>query len=157
MSPNEIAKAVLSKKKANKIGYRTWKNDNYHNLGKKTFNMVLNSIIDPVFIIQENEKKIIIFSEYFDYKMRQIIIPMNIKSISEYKLKRSLYHVILSAHGRVLISNYINKLLNNNGIIIYINNKKIQHLTNSGKVQYPDSISAVSIYKIAHKNSKINK
>ena len=157
MSPNEIVKAILSKNKATKLGYRTWKNDNYHNLGKKTFNKALNSIISPTFIIQENEKKIIIFSEYFDYKIRQIIIPMNIESISEYKLRRNLYHVVLSTHGRVSITNYINKLLNNKGKIIYKNNKKIQHLTNSGRVRYPDSISAVSINKIAYKNIKIKK
>ena len=70
MSPNEITKAILSKKQALLLGYATGKNDDYHNLGKILFNKVMDNIFDPVFIIKEKNNKIIVFSEYYDYKKK---------------------------------------------------------------------------------------
>ena len=119
MSPNEITKAILSKNIAIHLKYPTGKNDDYHNLGKKTFNKALDSILDPLFIIKENKYKIIIFTQLKDYKDRKIIIPMVIKSKSIKDKERAIYNVILSIHGRQSVNKYIKKLLKSKAKFIY--------------------------------------
>lgn len=156
MSPNEITKAVLSKEEAEKLGYKMKENNEYHQLGKEGFNQVLDNISDPVFVIRENNNKLVVFTECFDYKNRQVITPILIDVESYYKNKRGQYNVMLSAHGRSSINNYINKLLNNGGTIVYQNKKKIQSLIDGGKVQYQDSIFSVSNNSFSLSDQNVN-
>lgn len=145
MSPREIRNAILSKEKALYLKYPVGKNENYHNLGKKIFNIVLNNIKHPVMVIKESKNKIIIFTETFDYKNNQIIVPMEINTNSEYNtIEVHDINIIKSIHGRSRALNYISNLLNKGSNIIYIDIKKIQSLSENRKVQYPEAISSVS-------------
>ena len=143
-SPNTLRNSILSSEEATKLGYPTGKNDNYHALGKTGFMEVIHDLSSPVLIIKENNNKIIVFTEQFDYKNRQVIVPIEINTQSEYNLLRVESNVIKSLHGRSSMSNYINKLLANNSSVVYKDTKKIQSLIDSRKVQYPESISSVS-------------
>ncbi len=100
-------------------------------MGKYTFYEALNDLNNPVLVIKEN--KIIVFTEQFDYKRKQIIVPIEINT-----------NIIKSIHGRKSINNYIKNLLKTSSIILYKDKKKIQNLIDGCKVQYPESISSVS-------------
>lgn len=151
MSPKEIRNAILSKQEAIELEYPHGKGDNYHQLGKDTFYKVLNCLNDPVMIIKENLNKIIVFTEQFDYKKNQIIVPIEINTLSNYnEMRVNDVNVIKSMHGRTSINNYINNLVKKDITVIYKNLKKIQSIDGC-KVQYPESINSVSA-----KNSIIN-
>lgn len=125
MSPREIRNAILSKNEAFNLGYPIGKNDSYHRLGKDGFYEVLKDLNNPVMVIKENNNKIIIFTEQFDYKGKQIIVPIEINTISNYnEIRVNNVNVIKSIHGRTSIKNYINNLLNGSANIIYKNTKK---------------------------------
>lgn len=143
-SPNTIRNSILTKEEAKKLNYPTGKNENYHGLGKSGFNEVLNDLSEPVAIIKENPNKIIVLTEQFDYKDNQVIVPIEINTRTNYNTIRLDANVILSAHGRKSINNYLNNLLSKNSKIVYKDTKKIQNLIDSRKVQYPESIRFVS-------------
>ena len=107
------------------------------------FNNVLDEIFNPRMIIKENENKIIIFTNCYDYMERQIIVPIEINTKSELNKVRIEANVILSLHGRKNIDNFIKNLLDKGSIIIY---KKTQNFSDSRKVPYPEGISSVSAY-----------
>lgn len=112
-------------------------------MGKYTFYEALNDLNNPVLVIKEN--KIIVFTEQFDYKRKQIIVPIEINTISNYnEIRLSNINIIKSIHGRKSINNYIKNLLKTSSIILYKDKKKIQNLIDGCKVQYPESISSVS-------------
>lgn len=64
-------------------------------------------------------------------------------------MKRGYFNVVLSIYGRSSINNFISNQLNDNARIIFKNEKKIQKLQASGKVQYQDSRLSVSKYNIS--------
>ena len=156
MSPREIRNAILSKEEAINIGYPIGKNDSYHQLGKKGFYEVLSDLSDPVMVIKEGTNKIIVFTEQFDYKGKQIIVPIEINTNSEYNaIEVQDVNILKSMHGRSSIFNYINNLLNKTSDILYKNTKKIQSLSDNRKVQYPEAISSVSDNIIANNNKNV--
>ena len=153
-TPTTIRNAILTKEEAENIGYPT-KNNNYHGLGKNGFNNVLDNLYSPVMVIRENEKKIIIFTEEFDYKNRQVIVPLEINTESYYNTLRVKANVMLSAHGRNSMYNYVNKLLSNSAQVVFQDKNKIQNLFDGRKVQYPESIYSVSNNSIAQQEDYV--
>ena len=107
-------------------------------------------------IVKENDNKIIVFTEQFDYKNRQIIVPIEINTETEYNLMRVKANVTLSAYGKTNIGNFVNNLFNKNAKVVYSDTKKLQNLNDSHKVQYPVSISSVSNNNIPQSNKKVN-
>lgn len=154
-SPNTIRNSILTKEEAIALNYPTGKNENYHGLGKAGFNEVLNDLNEPVAIIKENPNKIIVLTEQFDYKNNQIIVPIEINTQTNYNTIRLDANVILSAHGRKSIGNYLNNLLEKNSKVVYKDTKKIQNLIDSRKVQYPESIGFVSDNNIPKINENV--
>ena len=154
-SPNTIRNSILTKEEAISLNYPTGKNENYHGLGKAGFNEVLNDLNEPVAIIKENSNKIIVLTEQFDYKNNQIIVPIEINTQTNYNTIRLDANVVLSAHGRKSIGNYLNNLMSKNSKIVYKDTKKIQNLIDSRKVQYPESIGFVSDNTIAQNDKKV--
>lgn len=122
MTPSKIRKTILSKNEAVKLGYPVGKNDNYHNLGKAGLFKVLNDLNKPVIVIKEKFNKIVVFTEQFDYKNRQIIVPIEINTTSSYnEIRVNNVNAIKFIHGKSAINNYINNLMfKKNSIMIYI-------------------------------------
>lgn len=125
MSPSKIRNSVLTKNEALEIGFSISKNDNYHAIGKVGINNALDRLYNPDLIIKENENKIIIFTDCFDYMERQIIIPIEINTKSYLNNKEINANVILLIHGRKNVANFIQKLLNKKAKIIYKKNAEL--------------------------------
>ena len=94
-------------------------------------------------------------TEQFDYKNNQIIVPIEINTQTDYNTMRLDANVILSAHGRKSIRNFLNNLLEKNSKVVYKDTKKIQNLIDSRKVQYPESIGFVSDNNIPQINDNV--
>ena len=84
-----------------------------------------------------------------------MIVPIEINTRTNYNTIRLDANVILSAHGRKSINNYLNNLLSKNSELVYKDTKKIQNLIDSRKVQYPESIRFVSVNNIPRINNNV--
>ena len=88
--------------------------------------------------------KLIVFTETFDYKKRQVIVPILINDLSQYEGSFDEYNVVTSAHGRSGIKNFIQRQIDDGYVVVYSDTKKIQKLNVEDGVQYPASVYSVS-------------
>ncbi len=160
ISPNELAKGLLSAEEAARLGYDVGKMGSLHELGEDGINKAIDNLSDPVFVLKgknkNNEDKLTFFSDTFDKHNKQVIVPIDINAESILAKERDIYNVVMSFHGRKSINNFIrNQKRDFGAFVAYKNIKKIQTIMDSGKVQYQNSDLSVSKFSITDSSFEV--
>ena len=151
-NPFHIRTNILTEQEAIQKGIKTRTKDNYHGLGKDLFIKVIDSIDRPRVIFKKNDSNdYIILTELKDANNKNIIVPIDIETITKVNRINIDTNRIKSAYGRNNLKSWIEGNINRGVFTKIYENKKAQGMGTIPIASAPKNRSSLNNNSIAPK------